>query len=391
MQIADPPSHPTPSPVEFALEDLPFAAVATHGGGADALAALRRAMALDVVVGVSDVIGAGRDPLLVAQAGAIADWLYTLSVDRLCHLAEQPLLRVWLADTRRARRGDDTVGDIDDLLGALPLLFLSQLEQIDGARSDWDIVVPATPRLAPIDADQWILSGGAAPLRTSASRLPELATRPRTRVLGGIELLDPYAFPELFRPAAGAKPAGVEPLLIAGKLADGFDLLLAAWPEAVADVRSCCGAVIAVDAPRRHVYSASTRELPLVLQLTLRADEHPTMVAEALVHETAHVKLDALDHLAPLLENGEQEGFHHPWREDPRTLRGVLLGAHAFLNVALFYQRMAAAGISPDEAAREIAQRRREVAEALDTLDQHAVFTPAGQRLFDRLVTANSR
>jgi HEXXH motif-containing protein len=115
------------------------------------------------------------------------------------------------------------------------------------------------------------------------------------------------------------------------------------------------------------------------------------LVAEALVHETAHVKLDALDHLAPLLENGEEEGFRHPWREDIRPLRGVLLGAHAFLNVALFYQRMVEAGISPDESTREIDQRRREVAEALDILDKHAVFTPAGQGLFDRLVTANSR
>jgi hypothetical protein len=391
MQIADPPSHPTQSAVEFGLEDLPFAAVATHGAGADALAAFRRAVALDVVVGVADAVGAGRDPVLADQADAIADWLCTLSVDRLCHLAEQPILRVWLADMRRARRGDDVVGDIDDLLGALPLLFLSQLEQVDGTRQDWDIVVPATPRRAAIDGDQWVLSGGAAALRTCASRLPELTTFPRTRVLGGIELFDPDVFPELFRRSAGAKPAGLESLIIADRLAAGFDLLLAAWPDAVADVLSSCGAVVAVDAPRQHIYSASTRELPLVLLLTLRAAEHPTMVAEALVHETAHVKLDALDHLAPLLENGEEEGFRHPWREDIRPLRGVLLGAHAFLNVALFYERMVEAGINPDESTREIDQRRREVAEALDTLDKHAVFTPAGQRLFDRLVTANSR
>jgi hypothetical protein len=391
MQIADPPSQTTSSAVEFALDDLPFAAVATHGAGADALDGLRRALAVDVVVAVADVVSAGRDPVLVEQAGAIADWLCTLPVDRLCRLAEQPLLRVWLADTRRAQLGDDAVGDIDDLLGALPLLFLSQLAQIDSARADWDIIVPATPRRAPIDGDRWIVSGDAAPLRSRASALSELTSRPRTRVLGGIELLDPYAFPELFRPSAGAQPAGLEPLLIAGKLADGFDLLLAAWPDAVADVRSSCGAVIAVDAPRQHVYSASTRDLPLVLQLTLRADERPTMVAEALVHETAHVKLDALDHLAPLLENGADDGFRHPWREDLRPLRGVLLGAHAFLNVTLLYERMADAGINPDEAAREIDQRRREVAEALDTLDQHAVFTPAGQQLFERLVTANSR
>lgn len=128
--------------------------------------------------------------------------------------------------------------------------------------------------------------------------------------------------------------------------------------------------------------SASYREAIGTLYLSL----HPnalTMV-EALVHEFQHNKLNALLESDGILENGQEPLYRSPVRPDPRPLHGVLLAVHAFVPVALLYQRMLAAGDAraADRRLREVVRINRE---GTDVLRAHARPTPVGRALLDEL------
>ena len=341
--------------IDLVLDEIPIAAIATHDATPAELDEFRRFVALDFVVGVCEVVG--------AHASPIVEWLLRQPLERLCLLAEQPLLRVWLADARRAAAGDPAFDDDrSEHNAALAWLLLASLHEMAPLGTDWTVQLPSRHRRAPIGADHYVLSsgdgtgvaravadddgvrisderGGSAFLRRTPSGDLELAesdgyaTSPRRFPFGDIELLDHGSFPELLRTSAGAVPSSFAAGELAASLADAFELLLDVWPESVPHVLTCFRGAIAIDAPPGHVYSASVQELPLILQLTIRPDDPPILLAETIIHETAHVKLDTLLAVTALAENENEEGYHHPWRPDARPLRGVFLGAHAFANV----------------------------------------------------------
>jgi HEXXH motif-containing protein len=63
-------------------------------------------------------------------------------------------------------------------------------------------------------------------------------------------------------------------------------------------------------------------------------------LAEALIHEFSHNKLNALFEVDEVLENAWSPLYTSPVRPDPRPLHGVLLAVHAFLPVARLYEKM---------------------------------------------------
>ena len=91
----------------------------------------------------------------------------------------------------------------------------------------------------------------------------------------------------------------------------------------------------------RHL-SASYQEAIGTVYLSL----HPNAMtmAEALIHEFSHNKLNLLFELDAVLENAFSPLYPSPVRPDPRPLHGVLLAVHAFQPVAELYQKMLAAG-----------------------------------------------
>lgn len=137
--------------------------------------------------------------------------------------------------------------------------------------------------------------------------------------------------------------------------------------------------------PERHL-SASYREAPFVAYLTLHPD--PLTLAEALVHETQHGKLNLLSWLDPILHNGRTTWTSSPVRPDLRPLMGVLLAVHAFVPVAALHAGLRAAG-HPVALAGRFARRRAEVLASnqrgLDVLRPLAQPTAVGARLLAEL------
>lgn len=113
--------------------------------------------------------------------------------------------------------------------------------------------------------------------------------------------------------------------------------------------------------------------------------EDPLLQAETLIHEFCHQKMNQLMVVEPILLAGQSgQVFYSPWRKDPRRLRGLLLGAHAFLNVS----RHLLGCLSRDSFRRKegldimlnVALRLYQVEAALRTLAFYGSFTEFGRR-----------
>ncbi|MEU0596917.1 HEXXH motif-containing putative peptide modification protein [Streptomyces sp. NPDC006393] len=111
--------------------------------------------------------------------------------------------------------------------------------------------------------------------------------------------------------------------------------------------------------------------------------DDPAELAAALVHETQHSLLYALQDLTRLLDAPPGALGHAPWSDRPRPPSALLQGATAFLVTAGFWRREAALG-HPD--ARAPYQRWRRTARiACDELARGGWLTESGHRLLDAL------
>jgi HEXXH motif-containing protein len=141
---------------------------------------------------------------------------------------------------------------------------------------------------------------------------------------------------------------------------------------------------VGVDA-ERHL-SASYREALGMAYLSL----HPSVMtmAEAIVHELSHNKLNALFESDDVLENAFTPLYASPVRPDPRPLHGVLLAVHAFLPIARMYEKMIEAKhpLAQSTAFRarfeEIVRINREGA---DVVVANAQPTEVGRGLIDEI------
>ncbi len=165
-------------------------------------------------------------------------------------------------------------------------------------------------------------------------------------------------------------------------LTDALSLVEIGLPEWIAELPLSLQRVVPVGyLPEVHL-SASYREAPGLAYLTL----HPSTLtlAEALVHETQHSRLNVLTWLDPVLDNGWTEWTDSPVRPDLRPLMGVLLAVHAFVPVAALHARLAHAG-HPLAAGPDFDRRRTQVLAGNDhglrILQARARPTAAGGRM----------
>jgi HEXXH motif-containing protein len=134
--------------------------------------------------------------------------------------------------------------------------------------------------------------------------------------------------------------------------------------------------------------SSSYRELRGAFCLSHTDDE--LLQAETIVHEFCHQKLNLLFAVDPLIRPGQGgEVVYSPLRPDPRRLHGMLLGAHAFVNVGRYLIReMRERDFSDSErAAIELNTARRlfHVELMLRSLSGYADLTDLGRRFTMRM------
>ena len=129
--------------------------------------------------------------------------------------------------------------------------------------------------------------------------------------------------------------------------------------------------------------SASYQEAIGTAYLSLHPS--PLTMAEAIVHEVSHNKLNALLEIDPIILNGRDERYVSPVRPDPRPIHGVLLAVHAFLPVARLYERMLEEGDASAEVEHHLARVRKLNAQGAEVLFERGRPTAIGRGVFDEI------
>ncbi len=119
---------------------------------------------------------------------------------------------------------------------------------------------------------------------------------------------------------------------------EALDIIDTYLPEVADEMRVLLGQLLPAGVDGETHQSASYLQAPGSVYLTLHPD--PMTLAEAIIHEFQHNKLNLLLDADPLL-HGDEARYPSPLRPDARPLRGVLLAVHAFQPVAVLYERMA--------------------------------------------------
>ncbi|MEB2286393.1 MAG: hypothetical protein B6D46_04045 [Polyangiaceae bacterium UTPRO1] len=171
-----------------------------------------------------------------------------------------------------------------------------------------------------------------------------------------------------------------------GVLDEALALVARFLPQTFAEMRLLLHEVVPVGYDDERHLSASYREAVGTMYLTL----HPNVMtmAEAVVHEFQHNKLNVAAYSADFIENAYHPLYPSPVRPDPRPLWGILLAVHAFLPVAELYRRLRDAE-HPFAARSGFVERLSDIDlknhEGMEMLRAHARLTPPGAALFSEL------
>ena len=171
-------------------------------------------------------------------------------------------------------------------------------------------------------------------------------------------------------------------------LSEAVEIISVGLPNWAAELAGALRDVVPVGwDPERHL-SASFREAPSLIYLTLHPD--PLILAEAIVHEVQHGKLNTLLLLDPVLKNGYSTWTESPVRPDLRPLMGVLLAVHAFVPIAAMHrglEELAHPAASLPSFPRRKAEVRRANHQGLEIVTRLGQTTEAGSRLIAALVS----
>jgi hypothetical protein len=119
--------------------------------------------------------------------------------------------------------------------------------------------------------------------------------------------------------------------------------------------------------------------------MMLSSAESAVVIAEAVVHELQHSKLNALLDLVTLLDEPGAAMEYAPWRDDPRMPIGLVHGIYAFASAVEFHRAERAHGSSSDtkQANFLFAYRRAQVREAIAVVRALPGLTDLGRQFVD--------
>ncbi|WP_159072757.1 aKG-HExxH-type peptide beta-hydroxylase [Streptomyces glaucescens] len=171
-------------------------------------------------------------------------------------------------------------------------------------------------------------------------------------------------------------------------LAESDALLRREQPDAHRLVSGTVRTIVPVEGPSPlRVVSATDPDAPGAVTMSLPLDA--AAMAAVLIHEARHSLLGSLAALVPLLvpvQEGPEPTYFAPWRADPRPLRGLLFGTHAFAGVMAFWRARRA--VEGDRAEFEYALHRHQVRPALAALRNAGGLTPAGGLIVEGLAAS---
>jgi len=254
------------------------------------------------------------------------------------------------------------------------------------------VTVPDDAERLTVTPDELVLHRRGSDVHLRLESLSEVAEAPYHAITPTIELAladnNPLALHEAHPDKSGnAVDLGGRPVSEwTRSLASALEVIGEQLPELRAEIDLYVQQIVPVGWDAERHLSASYQEAIGTVYLSLHPS--PMTLAEALVHEASHNKLNALFELDDVLENADAPLYGSPIRPDPRPLRGILLAVHAFLPVARLYERMLGTNhpLAGSAAFAERFARIREINhEGAGVLLAHARPTDVGRGLLDEI------
>jgi hypothetical protein len=162
---------------------------------------------------------------------------------------------------------------------------------------------------------------------------------------------------------------------------EALRILRAAWPELLAELESQVTNLLFFDFPGLLGFSGVAYHGGIYLRVEDLAD--PVKLAENILHEGSHVRLNTAMASVTYFEADEDGRYASPLREDPRPVFGIFHQMFVLGRMLHFYDRAEARlGIQH----RQHPVVRRQFQEAHAAVTAHVRLTEAGRRMADAML-----
>jgi HEXXH motif-containing protein len=368
-----------------------FAALASGGGGDDAMRALAAAEYSKHAILLRGVLIAARgtEQYSLARAGydlVSAAWRRNRAAAE--RVIKHPSVGAWARRTIEACRGGPAMP------GAEPggLRAVGAAAAIQSGLSA-EIEIPAAGGRAMLPSlGAAVVLGSAALVRSGSGYVTVgQVTVPRDpyrdapgwlglhRVRAGsldvlVDDVDPFRMPDV--PYLG--PRVSTPLW---EVALGHTWLVVeqGHPVTAAEIAASVSVIVPRSRPPASSVAAVSATAPEAFgAIALSLPTDPIAGAETLAHEMQHLKLGAVQDIITLTLPDDGRRYYAPWRDDPRPLGGLLQGTYAFLGVAGFWRRQRQLPQDHLRADVEYARWRSTSLVAAETLQSSGRLTSAG-------------
>ena len=191
-----------------------------------------------------------------------------------------------------------------------------------------------------------------------------------------------YTFEPLTKPTKNRWVTSIE---------QAWDIVRSTDPLVADEIAHIIDVMVPVVSERPDVHTSSSfPELPGGFYISWHPDV--LVLAEAIVHEYHHIKLNMILEIDPIITGGTEEAvFYSPWRDDPRPLSGLLHAVYAFSGVTRFwldYMGQLGDQLNPLRThgiPHRVVKSLLQLEYAIASLRQHTSFTQEGMRLVESL------
>jgi HEXXH motif-containing protein len=313
-------------------------------------------------------------------------------------LLVDPMVGAWTAATvRRLRRRCAAEANLGHFgaVAAVAALRAGTSADLRASVHNGYLHLPTIGRLHFPGGDGWAsISTLGGRLRVNDIELDERGYEPRRTLITdhqpqltvAMEDMDPYR--DAYHVAAVDRVPDTDVVRWRHLLNAGWQILTSQASERAFEIAAGLQCLVPLTRPEAQAArSATSTEAVGVIGLDL--PRRPEDFAVALVHEFQHSKLAALLDIKQLYEDSDR-WFFAPWRADPRPIGGLLQGVYAFIGVADMWRTLCPDPAFP-QAAREFAEARANVADAVTTLAGSGLLTPAGTQFVKGMTEAVER
>jgi HEXXH motif-containing protein len=181
---------------------------------------------------------------------------------------------------------------------------------------------------------------------------------------------------------ANSRPSRIDVLtepgdLVRSNLASACDIIHRWWPEMFTELGHTTQAFFFF-AGETAIGASDIRSHGAIFLRTEHA-QHVVTLAEEMIHEASHTRLNAAMARRKMFTNPWDEHFQTPLRADRRPMFGLFHQMFVLARLAEYYRRL-----PPElaDAAGRQAKIEAQLAESVRTVGAHARFTPVGQSIY---------